>query len=378
MSALPYVAFFCSGASSLIFQALWTRMLHHTFGATSVAMSSVLTAFMAGLGLGAHLFGRRVRSFAHPLRVYALCELAVAACALLFPLLVEVDGPLASVNALLRRELGASSFSFMLARFACVLPLLLVPTTLMGGTLPLLAQHFVGDAEQSDSATAKVGALYAVNTFGAVAGSLLGSFVLMPAVGVRATNLVACGMNAALGVVILGFAGRGAAVRGPSPSTTTITITITITSEGGRGVGGARLRFLAAFAFACSGACAMAYEVVWSRALSMAIGSSLQAFALILVTFLVGIAGGSALLSSFMAEGKDGAQPVRVARTLGGSALLLCALALSPAWVLSNAALTWLAFGLSAALLLFQQESAVRELNTARALDPELASTLGS
>ena len=98
----------------------------------------------------------------------------------------------------------------MLARFFCVLPLLLIPTTLMGGTLPLLAAHFV---DRGDDASAKVGALYSVNTFGAVAGSLLGSFVLMPAIGVHATNLVAVGINAALGLFILALS-RGPARRG--------------------------------------------------------------------------------------------------------------------------------------------------------------------
>jgi spermidine synthase len=403
LHALPYVAFFLSGASSLIFQALWTRMLHHTFGATSVAMSSVLTAFMGGLGLGAHLFGRRAGRFAQPLRVYAACELSVAVCALLIPLLVESDGPVAFVNAFLRQELGASSFAFMLARFLCVLPLLLVPTTLMGGTLPLLAQHFVGNAQtsaarESDSvnATAKVGALYAVNTFGAVAGSLLGSFVLMPAVGVHATNLVAVAINAGLGLFILALArprsaatspGPVRAAAAPEPSLVASTFGSgeePLASTTQPATRPAWLRPAAALAFACSGACAMAYEVVWSRALSMAIGSSLQAFALILVTFLVGIAAGSALLSSFLvshardSESSDapGRSPLPGMWALGSAAWVLSALALAPAWVLSNAALAWLVWAGCGLLIGLSLASAARELRTSQALDVELAQEL--
>lgn len=191
MRVLPAIAFFSSGASSLIFQTLWTRMLHHTFGATSVALSTVLTAFMSGLGLGAYLFGKRAARIARPLAVYALAELGVALWALCIPWLLRSDGPLALLNALLRARHGEASLAFMLARFACVLPLLLVPTTLMGGSLPLLAQQVTRWEQGQSGGQARVGLLYALNTLGAVTGTLLGAFVLMPAVGVRATNQVA-------------------------------------------------------------------------------------------------------------------------------------------------------------------------------------------
>lgn len=364
MRALPYVAFFLSGASSLIFQALWTRMLHHTFGATSVAMSSVLTAFMGGLGLGAHLFGKHVGRIRRPLLAYAGCELGVALCAALLPPLVRSDGPMAAVNAWLRLSLGENSPAFMLARFACVLPLLLVPTTLMGGTLPLLAQHFAGRAHEGRSAGATVGGLYAVNTFGAVAGSLLGSFVLMPAIGVRASNWVAVAINAALGLSI-GLLSRRKALDvragGPRHARAAAPLVEPVPPWARRA---------ALFAFACSGACAMAYEVVWSRALSMAIGSSLQAFALILVTFLVGIAGGSALLSSLIGA-RSRAQHTLLA--LASAAALLSLLALAPALVLSSAALAWTTWIALCALIAGVARVALGKLRELRAFDPELS-----
>jgi spermidine synthase len=328
---LPYLAFFLSGASSLIFQSLWTRMLHHTFGATSVAMSTVLTAFMSGLGLGAYLFGKRAASFKRPLVVYAVAELGVALSALVIPPLVRSDGFFSLVNAFLRHNLGEGSFAFMAARFLCVMPILLVPTTLMGGTLPLLAQHFV-PAGEGNEAGAKVGALYALNTFGAVAGTALASFVLMPAIGVRNTNLAAVGINVALASAIL-LAQRGA----PAPASSAPTATRERTRGGA----------LILIAFGVSGACSMAYEVVWSRALAMAIGSSLQSFALILVTFLIGIAGGSAALAHLLAPG-----PTRGLWLTTSASALLCLLALAPALVLSDLALSALALALLVAGLL--------------------------
>ncbi|MDB4988364.1 MAG: hypothetical protein JWN04_3542 [Myxococcaceae bacterium] len=307
-------------------------MLHHTFGATSVAMSTVLSAFMGGLGLGAYWFGKRAASFKNPLVVYALAELGVALCALIIPPLVRSDGFFSLVNAALREQLGEGSFEFMVARFFCVLPILLVPTTLMGGTLPLLAQHFVQrPAERTASpnanstrTSARVGALYALNTFGAVAGTALSSFVLMPAIGVQATNLVAVAINAALGAAILLVQTRRRRVvvapeasAAPQPSRR---------SDSRRRV--------ALLAFALSGVCSMAYEVVWSRALAMAIGSSLQSFALILITFLIGIAGGSAVASHLLGTTRSRGL-ILLSFASGGLALL----ALAPALVLSSAAL---------------------------------------
>ncbi len=302
MGRLAYLAFFLSGASSLIFQALWTRMLHHTFGATSVAMSSVLTAFMAGLGFGAHVFGRRAARIKRPLVAYALCEIGVAACALVIPELVRSDGFLATVNAELRNSLGEGSLGFMLARFGCVFPILIIPTTLMGGSLPLLAQHFVREQQGGENLSARVGSLYSVNTLGAVFGTVLASFVLMPLVGVRATNLSAVAINAAIGVAILIVYAvkrpgtiQAAELEAPQVSTSSIEASASVRPW---------QRKLAIWSFGVSGACAMTYEVVWSRALSMAIGSSMQAFALILITFLIGIALGSGVASKVLADSR--------------------------------------------------------------------------
>ena len=131
-SVAAYLAFFLSGASSLIFQTIWTRMLHHVFGATSVAISTVLTVFMAGLRLGAWIGGKYANKIKHPIITYAVAEIGVGVWGLVVPLLVRSDGWLATVNAFLRAEFGAESGFFMIARFQCVAPILIIPTTLMG------------------------------------------------------------------------------------------------------------------------------------------------------------------------------------------------------------------------------------------------------
>jgi spermidine synthase/MFS family permease len=310
---LAYVAFFVSGASSLIFQSLWTRELHHVFGSSSIAMATVLTAFMAGLGAGAYVFGRVADRIPHPIIAYGAAELLVGAWALVLPLLVTPEGFLAGVNAFLRNEMGAGSTGFMLARFLCVVPLLLVPTTLMGASLPLLSRHFIRRGASRRDVSSVVGSLYAVNTFGAVLGVGLSGFVLMPTVGLAMTTYVAVGMNVGLGVLIFAFRRyllgdtwkpgepiRIWPVKGeatpPSEQDDGIDESDDFAVPMPRGA-----RAAALVAFALSGTAAFAYELVWTRALAMTIGSSVYSFSIILLTFLIGIASGSAVASSAVA-----------------------------------------------------------------------------
>ena len=393
-----FVAFFLSGASSLIFQNIWSRDLHHVFGATSEAISTVVSLFMAGLGLGAWLAGRYADRIKHPIISYALAELCVGAWALVVPLLLQSEGWLASYNAFLHRsDLADSAAVLSLGRFIAVVPVLLVPTTLMGTTLPLLARHFVRAGDESHGAAAKVGTLYSINTLGAVAGIVLAGFVLMPWIGVSASNYVALSINFGLGAGILVFrrlllgdqwspgerlewwpaktkADVASAPPPPDASSRSVagdestlsvvhrlrvsagiaavllvlavtialvgtTFALVLSSVGafaalvfaarawaawrglpretaaealiayrGREAAPAddtlaipKVARTAAFVtFGASGAAALCYEVVWTRALAMTIGSSIYSFALILVTFLVGIAGGSALCAAML------------------------------------------------------------------------------
>ncbi len=316
LALTPYAAFFLSGASSLIFQMIWSRLLHHVFGSSSVAISSVVSVFMGGLALGAWGFGRVADRVRRPLLVYALAELGVAAFALAVPVLVDPEGWLADVNAALRLRMGAESLGFALCRFACIVPVLIVPTTLMGSTLPLLARHFVQNASGASQVSVRVGTLYAVNTSGAVLGVFLGGFVLMPQLGVSAANLVAASMNLGLAALILALRGplgegrtsTGAGTRPALPAEEPVTEAVLPTPP--------RVRVVAAVAFALSGACSLLYEVVWSRALVNTIGGSVYSFALILMTFLVGIAGGSALASGLLAAQRAARTPLAVVAVL--------------------------------------------------------------
>src|SRR5438876_778992 len=171
---------------------------------------------------------------------------------------------------------------------------LVVPTPPMVATLPVLSQPLVGDAA---GARRDVGALYAINTCGAVLGVALAGYILLPALGNRATTMLAASGNIVAGAIALVYS-RHAKRRVRPVSASRFAMTI---GSGPEPAPGAALTIVA---LAVSGAVSMLYEVGWTRALALAIGSSTYAFTSMLLAFLVGIAGGSALYSRLPPERK--------------------------------------------------------------------------
>ena len=365
MQFAPFIAFFLSGASSLIFQSIWTRYLHHVFGSTTIAMSTVLSVFMAGLGLGAWIFGKISARIKHPLMTYAAAEFLVALCAIAIPYLVAPEGWLGDVNGWMRVTFGDGSAGFAIGRFISVVPILIVPTTLMGSTLPLLSQHFVETEQRAGATSSRVGVLYAVNTFGAVAGTFLSGFVLLPTIGLSATNFTAAGMNLLLAVGIFAlhkpllgaalapgeklsiFPGKEIIERVAAKVSKAASTTAVVADEPISPLA----RKLALVAFGVSGAAALCYEVVWTRALAQTIGSSIYTFTIVLMTFLIGIAGGSAMISGLLGTSR------RPLLSLGVVAGALCVLANAPVGVGSSmgayivaVAVTWGLLGAIAAI----------------------------
>src|SRR4029078_2158423 len=189
------LCFVLSGATGLIYEVLWARMLGLVFGATTLAVSTVLAAFMGGLALGSALAGKFAQRIRKPLSVYGLMEILIAVYALLVPLLFRwID----HVYALIWQQLQPGYFSFSLWRFVLSCVVLLVPTTLMGATLPVLAAALVRSSDRDSNSVTR---LYACNLAGAILGTLAAGFVLLPLVGVRATIAVAAVLNVLVGVV---------------------------------------------------------------------------------------------------------------------------------------------------------------------------------
>src|SRR4051812_50163495 len=163
-------------------------------------MSTVLSVFMGGLALGSWLAGRFADRIADRLRAYALAEAGVGIYALAVPL-VLAGYP--ALNAFMYRVVGGSPVGLSLARFVAAALLLLIPTTLMGATLPLLSRHFVTRPWELRRSGLRIGTLYAVNLFGAVAGAVFSGFVFLPLFGVTWTHLTAAAVNLTLAAAIV-------------------------------------------------------------------------------------------------------------------------------------------------------------------------------
>src|ERR1051325_2168304 len=127
--------FVLSGATALIYEVVWARMLGLVFGATTIAISAVLAAFMGGLALGSALASRNVRRFRKPLQAYALIEISIGLYALLVPALFRLTD---KSNAAIWQLLHPGFYSFAFVRFVLAAIVLLFPTTVMGATLPII------------------------------------------------------------------------------------------------------------------------------------------------------------------------------------------------------------------------------------------------
>jgi len=278
--ALPLalgLCFFFSGAGSLVLEVVWSRLLRLVFGTTTLAISTILVAYMSGLGLGAWLGGRLAPRVRSGVRAYASLELAVGAYALLVP------GIFALFPTLGCGLLGELSFwPAALVRFALSLAVLIAPTLGMGMTLPFLTRDVVRD---TSAAGRGIGLLYGLNTLGAVSGVFLSTFALLPRLGVRGSCFAGAGIDLAVGALALWLARSRTAEVVAAPVAPV---------EPAPAAEGALARWNPALvAYGTVGFTSLVYEVAWTRALSMVMGSSIYAFSCMLASFLTGIALGS-------------------------------------------------------------------------------------
>jgi spermidine synthase len=194
-----FFAFGLSGTAALIYEVVWTRKLSLIMGSSTYALSTMLAAFMTGLALGGTLGGVLVPKLQRHLRAFALCEVGIGLSALLtIPLITALTPLFMKIYFVFHSSFRA----FSIVQFCVVFVIILVPTTLMGMTLPLVIKHF--DDGRSEIA-ARAGYLYAFNTFGAVIGSMGAGFVLIPLLGVSDATLMAALLNLTGGLVILTF-----------------------------------------------------------------------------------------------------------------------------------------------------------------------------
>ncbi len=267
---IPALLLFASGCAALVYQVLWIKQLSLVVGVEVYAITAGISAFFAGLALGGWAFGRFADSLPRPVFLYTLLEVAVAAL---------------GVGATLALAQAASAFVWLqqhIGLLAWLLPFALVgiPAFLMGGTLPVMIRAL---APQPGQLGAAGGRLYAANTAGAIAGTLLTSFMLIPAFGVRGSALCAAALN------LLAAAGALALLRRQfSQDTTAPAVHAPSVSKPAR---------LALTLYAIAGGVALGYEVVWTQSIVQFMSTRTFAFAVVLATYLTGLVMGSALIA---------------------------------------------------------------------------------
>ena len=278
---LLLTVFFVSGFSGLVYEVVWTRRFTLLFGTSELAIAAVLAAYLGGLGAGAAFAGRMMPRISRPLRAFALVELGVGMWALSVPMWVDLCRRLVAV-VLGVGDLPAQTggLATALLYLLCCFASLLVPTGLMGAALPLLVRHAV---VQDDQVGSRVGALYAVNTGGAVVGALATGFLLVPVLGLWRTTVVAVVLSLTTFAVALALARREPkrfptigpeAVREEPPAISPMLVLVLLSS-----------------------AVSFTYEILWTRLLCHLLGGSVYAFSTMLASFLAGIAFGSGIAS---------------------------------------------------------------------------------
>jgi predicted membrane-bound spermidine synthase len=278
MTASLYAIFAASGASALIFETLWFRQAGLGFGNSVWASSLVLSGFMGGLALGNALAARYGAGLRNPIRIYALAEVAIALTGIglvfLFPILGSVMAPW--FHPLLEQPWILNPLRLLIA-----LILLLIPSTAMGVTLPLLTQALIVYDRNFGSV---LGRLYGWNTLGAVIGVIASEMLLIRALGVHGTALAAglLDLMAAAAAVWLSTRALRPSFE-PSPIDRKV-------FHWGMGT-----PWLAAVFF--SGFCLLALEVVWFRFLLLFVFGQSVAFAVMLGVVLAGIALGGLVAS---------------------------------------------------------------------------------
>lgn len=279
-----FVLFALSGISGLIYQVIWARQLALIFGASSPAITTVLTSFMLGLALGSYGAGRYAARWENPLHAYAVIELGIGAYGVAFPLLLDL---LKLVYIPLFRSLVEAPLTFGTLRFALVVVLLLPPTVLMGASLPVMARALLQEPLRMGR---EAGTLYGLNTLGAAGGVYLSTFFLIPRVGLAGGWLAAVALNWAVAGMAWACARqwRNEALLQPmAPASAPQALPWVL------------------LAYGCSGLAALGYEVVWTRLLVLLFGSSVYAFAVMLTSFLLGLGLGSLVGSVLAARGRE-------------------------------------------------------------------------
>lgn len=286
------ILFLFSGTSALIYQTVWIRQFGLFFGVDVYSTATVLTAFMAGLALGNLIFGQMVDRRKSALKLFMILELGIGLFALFFPFSIRL---LYFIYSGLYRFLPTGFYFTQLYRFLLVFIFLLLPTTLMGGTLPVLTKVFV---KELNSLGKQVGRLYSINNFGALIGCFLAGFFLMRAIGLNNTIFLAASLNILNAAIVFLISKMW--------STKTIKTEIAQKSNLHTIELPRKVLIVVLWAFALEGFTTLAFEVIWTRILlGFSYDKSVYFYSTVILSFIFGLSFGSYLIAKIIDKLKN-------------------------------------------------------------------------
>ncbi len=289
------VLFFFSGAASLVYEVIWMRNFSLFFGSDIYSSSITLAAFMGGLALGGYFASCYVDKIRHHIAWYGLLEIIIGIYALFFGELLGLFDPF--LTLVYRSLFESSPFFYQFIRAAIAFILLIIPTAMMGATLPIILKTVT---RQSDKFGIAAGHFYSINTFGALFGVFSSGFILIPTLGLHSTNFMTVVANICIGGICLLLFLIGRFKRIP-PIDSLLNQALDVTDYSGidKKINAAELKRKKAifFGIGISGLGALALEVIWTRILVRSFSGTVYSFSLMLISFLFGIALGSKLIA---------------------------------------------------------------------------------
>jgi spermidine synthase len=322
---LLLVLFFGSGACALIYQVMWLRLLSLVFGVTVYAASTVLASFMAGLGAGSLIGGRLASRFTRPLVAFGVAEALVGITAFATPFALDA---LTAIWVAVYPQLPQSLAALTVIRFIVAFLVLIVPTSMMGATLPLVIKSAVA---REDRVGGRIGLLYAINTTGAIVGSLVAGFYFISELGVSRSFQIAAVANIVIGVIAIVAGMSMPAQASGSVSSTQMTPPATVTTQ----------QRLVLWTFFVSGLMSLALEIIWFRMLVVFLRPTAYAFTIMLACVLAGIALGSAIASPLLRQRRNWIAVLAGIQALIGVAAVLSFNFLTRAQAATDAVAPW-------------------------------------
>jgi spermidine synthase len=288
---LIYLAGFLSGVSCLIYELVWSRYLTTIFGASVYAIACVAACFMLGLGLGSWGIGKIIDKYQKYLRILVWLELSAGVYGLLSPIIFSGTAEFARI--ILQNGYNIETFRNSIRLILSFL-ILIVPTFLLGGTFPIMINLLNSSRGQDIKTVGKdTGSFYSMNTLGGVVGAFSAGFILIQSIGIRHTIYLASLLNFGIAGLLYLFRNQFSEVKSKiKPGMQELSIKLDENPPSSKNIINVVL-----VAFALSGFTSLAYEVLWTKTLTLFFRDSIYDFTIVLTAFLSGIVIGSFLCS---------------------------------------------------------------------------------